>query len=190
MSHSETLPRLAVSTAQLKLMSYGPRREIIATLANDADLSARELAGRLHRPVTGLYRHLELLLAAGLIRQSGQRPTQKRPEALFALAYATFSSVEATRTPEGRVAIAEAASRYASATARKFKHAIEAGTARLETRDANAGFRVVDLQLDSAGVVQFQALMTEFIVKARKLRVRERAGAETVSMTILFAPAP
>ena len=47
------LPRLVVSSAQLKLMSFGPRRAIIAALANDPDSSARELASRLHRPVTG-----------------------------------------------------------------------------------------------------------------------------------------
>src|SRR5689334_18597607 len=109
-------PRLRVSPEQLKLMSFGPRREIIAALANDADLSARELAERIRRPVTGLYRHLSLLTKAGLVRESGQRAGPKRPEALYALSSATFSATEATATDEGRAALADAASRYAGAT--------------------------------------------------------------------------
>ncbi|MGH3428738.1 MAG: helix-turn-helix domain-containing protein [Mycobacteriales bacterium] len=181
-------PQLRVSPEQLKLMSFGPRREIIAALANDADLSARDLAERTRRPVTGLYRHLSLLLKSGLIRECGQRPGPKRPEALYALTFATFSAIEATATNEGRAALAEAAARYAGATTRKLKSAIQTGAARLTGADANAGYGNMDLQLDRAGLAEFHRLMGEFIVAARKLRVRRAADAETVSVVILFAP--
>ena len=181
-------PPLSVSPEQLKLMSFGPRREIIAALANDAGLSARDLADRLRRPVTGLYRHLSLLTDAGLIRESGQRPGQKRPEALYSLSFATFSATEATDTPEGRGAMAQAASRYAAATARKLDRAIAAGTARFRGSDGNAGFHVMDLQLDPDGLVELRRLLAAFVADARKLRVTEREGVETVTVTILFAP--
>jgi DNA-binding transcriptional ArsR family regulator len=184
------LPTLQVSAEQLKLMWFGPRREIIAALANEPDLSARDLAERLHRPVTGLYRHLDRLLEARLIRSAGERRGPSRPETLFALAFATFSTLEATETAEGRAAMAQAAARYAAATARKFTRAVADGSARLDTRDANAGFRVMDLQLDRAGVEQLHRLMIDFVVKARKLRVRQQAGLETISVTILYAPGP
>jgi DNA-binding MarR family transcriptional regulator len=184
-----TPQRLVVSPAQLKLMSFGPRREIIAALANDPDLSARELAGRLRRPVTGLYRHLDRLLEAGLIRETGRRPSSKRPETLYALTFSTFSAIEATETSEGRAAFSQAASRYAAATARKLRRSLENGSARLYADDANAGFGVLDLQLDKAGLVEFHRLRTEFLVRARKLRVRDRAGVETISVAVLFAPA-
>jgi DNA-binding transcriptional ArsR family regulator len=180
-------PPLKVSLEQLKLMSFGPRREIIAALANDANLSARELAARLRQPVTGLYRHLSVLVKAGLIRESGQRPGQKRPEALFSLAFATFSTIDATGTSEGRAALAQAASRYAAATTRKLNRAIDAGAARFR-HDANAGFNVMDLQLDLAGRAELRRLLGAFIASARKLRVTERDGVETVTVTILFAP--
>jgi predicted transcriptional regulator len=183
-------PRLAVSPEQLKLMSFGPRREIIAALANDADLSARDLAERLHRPVTGLYRHIDLLMEAGLIGESGQRPGPKRPEMLYALTFASFTAEVATRSPEGREAFAQAAARYASAAARKIARTIERGAARLHTEDANATFHVMDLQLDRDGLVELHQLLRKFIVASRKLRVRERDGVETVSVTILVAPNP
>ena len=183
-------PRLAVSPEQLKLMSFGPRREIIAALANDPDLSARDLAQRLRRPVTGLYRHLELLVAAGLIRQSGERPGAKRPETLYALSFATFSAELASTTEEGRAVMSQAAARYASATARKLARAIESGAARLNAEDANTGFHNMDLQLDRDGVVAFQKLLKGFIAEARKLRVREKDGMETLAVTILVAPTP
>jgi len=180
--------RLAVSPEQLKTMSFGPRREIIAALANDPDLSARDLAQRLKRPVTGLYRHLELLLDANLIRQSGERAGPKRPEALYALTFDRYSAREAADTDEGRAAIVQAASRYSAATLRKFQRAIENGTARFNTDDANATYNVVDLQLDRAGLVEFHRLMRNFVVAARKLRQRGRQGLETISLTILVAP--
>jgi len=183
-------PRLAVSPQQLKLMSFGPRREIIAALANDPDLSARELAQRLHRPVTGLYRHLDLLLAAGLIRQSGERPGLKRPETLFALSFSSFTAEEASRSEEGRAVLSQAAARYASATTRKLSRAFETGAARFNTQDANTGFHVMDLQLDHDGLIGFQTLLRGFIAEARKLRVREKEGVETLAVTILIAPTP
>jgi DNA-binding transcriptional ArsR family regulator len=181
-------PRLSVSPEQLKLMSFGPRREIIAILANDAGLSARELAERIRRPVTGLYRHLSLLVEAGLIHESGQRPGPKRPEVLYALTFATFSAVEATDTPEGRATLAQAASRYATATVRKLDRAIEAGAARFAGPDANAGFTVTDLQLDRDGLAEFHRLFRNFLVSARKLRAPNQEGVETVTVTVLFAP--
>jgi DNA-binding transcriptional ArsR family regulator len=186
--HPTLEPVLKVSAEQLGLMSFGPRREIIAALANDANLSARELAARLRRPVTSLYRHLGLLLKAGLIRASGQRLGQKRPETLFSLTFATFSAIEATDTPEGRTAMAQAASRYAGAATRKLSRAIDTGAARFVGSEANAGFAVTDLQLDDAGLAQLHRLLRKFIIRVRKLRVPEREGVETVTVTIIYAP--
>jgi len=179
---------LPVSAEQLRLMSYGPRREIIAALANDAELSARDLAGRLHRPVTGLYRHLDRLVDAGLLRQCGSRPGPKRPEALYGLAFRVFSTSAAATTSEGRLAIAEAAARYASAASRKIRRAIDKETARIAVEDANTRFQVSDLQLDRAGLIELHKLLNTFIVEARKLRVPSAAAQETVSVTILIAP--
>jgi predicted ArsR family transcriptional regulator len=183
-------PYLAVTPEQLRLMSFASRREIMAVLANDAGQSARELAVRLRRPVTGLYRHLSALLHAGLIRQSGQRRGSKRPEALYSLAHRWFSATDAVATADGKAAFAEAGSRYAAATARKLKRAMASETVRLASTDANAGFTAMDLQLDRAGAVQLNALIADFAAKARKLRVRNRAGVETISLAVIFAPNP
>lgn len=186
--NAKKTPPLAVTPDQLKLMSFGPRREIIATLANDPDLSARDLAEHLRRPVTGLYRHLDLLLDGGLIRQSGQRPGIKRPEALYSLSFRVFSIERAMKSAQGRAAISQAAARYASATARKIDRAIKKGTARLNGEDANTTFGVIDLQVDRAGLIELHRLMRAFIVAARELRVRRNAAMETISVTILLAP--
>lgn len=179
---------LPVSPAQLRLMSYGPRREIIAVLANDPELSARDLADRLNRPATGLYRHLDLLVEAGLVCQRGVRPGAKRPEALYALTFRVFSADAAAQTPEGRIAITEAATRYASAASRKIRRAVDRGTARIGVEDANARFQVSDLQLDKAGLIELHKLLNAFFIEARKLRVRAEAAQETVSLTVLIAP--
>lgn len=181
-------PRLSVSPAQLKLMSYGPRREIVAILANEPDLSMKQLAARLHRSVTSLYRHIDLLIEADLVRQSGARDEGRRPEARYALTFSGFTSDKAMETPAGRTAIAEAAARYASAVSRKLSRAVEEERARIHTDDANAGYFILDLQLNRAGLLKFNALLRDFLAEARRLRVREAEDVETVAMAILVAP--
>jgi predicted ArsR family transcriptional regulator len=180
--------KVAVSPEQLKLMSSAPRQEIIAVLANDADMSARELAARLGRPVTGLYRHLDLLVSGDLIRQSGERPGPKRPEALYALTSPVFSSDSISETEAGRLAVAEAAVRYAAGAGRKFRQGVKAGVARIGKADANTRLQVTDLQLDAQGLAEFNRLLSAFVVAARKLRVPNARAADTVRMTILVSP--
>lgn len=190
MRRKRSRPQLAISPELLKVISFGPRREIVALLANDAGLSARDLAERLHRPVTGLYRHIDLLLQAGLIQQTGSRPGPKRPEALYALTFSIFTKERASRTPEGRAALSQAAARYASAAARKFARAVESGAARMEGDLANTMFRITDLQLDAEGFAEFHRRLNDFMQSVRKLRVQRSESLETISMTIVIAPNP
>jgi predicted ArsR family transcriptional regulator len=188
MRQKRSRPQLAISPEQLKVISFGPRRDIVALLANDAGLSARDLADRLRRPVTSLYRHLDLLVQSGLIGQTGSRAGTKRPEALYALTFSIFTKDEASRSPEGRAALSQAAARYASATARKFARAVENGTARMEGELANTMFRFTDLQLDAEGLTEFHRRLNDFMQSVRELRVRRPESLETISMTILIAP--
>jgi predicted ArsR family transcriptional regulator len=175
--------------AQLRLMSFGPRRDIIALLANDPELSARQMAARLGRKVTSLYRHLELLLAAGLIREAGVRAGPKRPEALYALASRLYQAAPETfETADGRAAFARAATRYAAAAARRLTAAVESGEARVLEANANAGYYSVDLQLDHAGLVAFNERLRSFLASVRELRVRSDAADEQVTLTILVSP--
>jgi predicted ArsR family transcriptional regulator len=177
-----------LTVEQVKLASFGPRRDIIGLLANEPDLSAREIAERLGRGVTALYRHLDVLVDSGLIRQSGSRPGPKRPESLFALAAPLYSAQAAIGTAEGRVTLAQAATRYAAAASRKFSRAMQNGTGRPFADDANVNFSNVDLQLDRAALVELQKLLQDFLASARKLRVQGKGGLEPVTLTILIAP--
>jgi len=183
-------PQLEITPEQLKVISYGPRREIVALLANDPGLSARDLAERLHKPVTGLYRHIDLLIDAGLIRQSGSRAGSKRPEALYTLTFSIFTKENAARTPEGRIALSQAAARYASSAARKFTRAVETGTARMEGDLTNTKFHISDLQLDAKGIAEFHRRLNAFLQSVRELRVQRSKSLETISVTILIAPNP
>jgi predicted ArsR family transcriptional regulator len=174
---------------QLRLMSFGPRRDIIALLANDPELSARDMAQRLGRRVTALYRHLDLLLEAGLIRQTGARPGPKRPEALFALASRLYHpSPEIFATADGRAAYVRAAARYAAAASRRFARSVESGEGRMFDADANAALINVDLQLDRAGLIAFNQRLAAFLESVRELRVRAAGDVEQVTLTLLVAP--
>jgi predicted ArsR family transcriptional regulator len=180
--------KLAISPEQLRLMSFGPRQELIAVLVNNANLSARDLAQRLRRPVTGIYRHLDLLQDARLIRQSGLRPGPKRPEALYALVSPVFSADHSSMTKEGRLTVADAASRYAADAARKFQRAVKDDVSRMAQEDANTRLQATDLQLDRAGLIEFNRLLSAFVVAVRKLRVPADVAEEMIRMTILVSP--
>ena len=184
-----TKSTLALSAEQLKLMSFGPRRDIVSVLAEAPDLSTREIADRLHRSPTALYRHMELLVEAGLVLQSGQRSGVKRPEAVFALTAHNLSAAEATAKVEGRSALAQAAKRYAAAASRRFSQALETGAARPNGHDANLALSHLELQLDQAGLRQFQRLLQDFLKSATGLRDDSRPGQERIAVTILVAPA-
>jgi predicted ArsR family transcriptional regulator len=180
---------LPLSIDQLRLISFGPRRDIVAVLANDTDLSARDIAGRLGRRVTALYRHLDLLSEAGLILQSGTRAGPKRPEALFALAARTYQpSPRVYASAEGRRAMGQAGARYASAAARKLARAVESGGARPFAADANVAFYNTDLQLDRSGLVEFNERLHAFLDSVRDLRVPGDDGLEQITLTVLVAP--
>jgi len=181
---------LSLSLEQLRLISYGPRRDIIAVLANNPDLSAREIAARLGRKVTSLYRHLDLLADAGLILQSGSRPGARRAETLFALAAPTYAVTASTfdETSGARVAFGQAANRYASAASRRLSRAIDNGTARLGEGDGNVAVYNVDLQLDGAALIEFHKQLRAFVASARALRVRDGEQLEQITLTILAAP--
>ena len=180
---------LALSAEQLKLMSFGPRRDIVNVLAGQPDLSAREIADRLHRSPTALYRHMELLIDAGLVLQSGQRNGVKRPEAVFALTANNLSAAEATANAEGRAALAQAAKRYAAAASRRFSQALENGTGRPNGQDANIALCHLDLQLDQAGLSELQELLQAFLKSAGGLRDDGQRDQERIAVTILVAPA-
>jgi hypothetical protein len=186
---SVTKSTLALSAEQLKLMSFGPRRDIVSVLADAPDLSTRELADRLHRSPTALYRHMELLIEAGLVWQSGLRSGVKRPEAVFALTAHHLSAAEATANADGRAALAQAAKRYAAAASRRFSHALENGAARPNGQDANIALSHLDLQLDQAGLRQFQRLLRDFLKSAAGLCDDSRRDQERIAVTILVAPA-
>lgn len=184
-----TKSTLALSAEQLKLMSFGPRRDIVRVLAEDPDLSTREIADRLHRSPTALYRHMELLTEVGLVRQSGLRSGVKRAEAVFALTALHLSDAEATGNAEGRAALAQAAKRYAAAASRRFSQALENGAARPSGQDANLALSHIDLQLDQAGLVEFQRLLQAFLKSAASLAGESRREQEQIAVTILVAPA-
>jgi len=179
---------LRLNVEQMRLISFGPRWDIIGLLANDPELSARDLAERLGRRVTSLYRHLDLLLEAGLIRQAGFRAGSKRPEALFALSSPLYqASPEVFTTEEGRATFARAAARYVAAASRRFSRAVASGSRPFDA-DASVGLYNVDLQLDRDGLVAFNKRLSAFLASARELRVRRDEALERVTLTVLVAP--
>jgi hypothetical protein len=181
---------MPLSVEQLRLMSKGRPRDIIALLANETELSARDMARRLGRSYTSIYKPLDRLLHAGMIKQVGERAGPGRPpSALFALASPLYRpSPEAFSTPKGGDAYVRAARRDAAAASRRFERAVAGGVARAYNADANVGLHSADLPLDRASLIKFNEGLADFLAWARNLSARSDETAESVTLTILIAP--
>jgi DNA-binding Lrp family transcriptional regulator len=181
---------MPLSAEQLRLMSKGRPREIIALLANETELSARDMARRLGRSRTSIYKPLDRLLDAGMIKQVGARAGPgSPPSALYALASPLYKpSPEAFSTQKGSDAYVRAAKRDASAASRRFESAVAGGVARAFNADANVGLHSADLLFDRASLVKFNEGLADFLAWARNLSARSDKTAEGVTLTILIAP--
>ncbi len=72
-----------VRAAALEALAYASRLEMIDALRLDQPATAPDLAERLGREPRSLYPHLRALLAAGLVVEAGEQPTNTRPAKLY-----------------------------------------------------------------------------------------------------------
>jgi predicted ArsR family transcriptional regulator len=175
---------LNLTPAQLKIMASSVRLAILQYLEAEGEATAKELATQLARPATALYHHLEQLLHAGLIQVVGQRETERRPEALYALVSRRLSSSKAVRTPSGKKALVEVASRVIASSLRAFSAAVAQVAARLEGPERHAAVRHLIFRADRRRLRQ----INELIDSLENAAVDSSADGEGLLLTIVLAP--
>lgn len=180
------MQRLELSPAQLRAMASGVRTEIIRVLASDGAQSARELAMRMGRPVSGLYHHLAQLEAAGLIRVTGRRATERRPEAIYSLISGQISARKASRTKAGRAALAKTSRLFLTAAARKVSRSLLSDTAVTDGPARNSAVRHIQLRLNKKALAQFNAELDALTEKALTMSTEKGVQLE---LTLALAPA-
>lgn len=69
--------------AHVRLLASNVRDAILQTVVNQRQASIREIGEQIGARPASLYRHIDALVAAGLIRKSGTRKTTKRDATLY-----------------------------------------------------------------------------------------------------------
>src|SRR5437660_10995195 len=96
------------------------RIELIGALQTHGPSSIRELATNMGRPADGLYHHVRILLAAGVLREDGRRRAGRRFEAVFALTAPRIGGRLQAKSPASRDAVGRAAAAALRMAARAF----------------------------------------------------------------------
>ena len=177
---------MELSAAQLRALASVARAEIVSALSHAAPLSARELAVRLGRPVSGLYHHIKALEQVGLLKAAGSRSSARRPEQLYALTAETLSSREAARSKQGRRALAATGRRFISAAARGFEAGLATREGRTEGAGRTAAVRRLRVCLGAADLAAFNAELDAWLARIQK-RSRRLDGT-TIDITLILAP--
>lgn len=148
-----------LNSQQLTCLASPTRNQVFMSLRKLGRASARELAEDLGRDPELLHYHLKSLLKAGLIRESGRRPTARKPEAVYESTATRYRLPDLDKQPElasiTRKAVAagmrESLRKYLSAAERaegepelrSFMHIIRAGV-RLSPEDAQEFMRLIE----------------------------------------------
>ncbi len=82
------MPRKSVHYVRgpaLRALASARRLELVEALMSEQPATVEELGRHLGRDPKTLYHHLRPLLKAGLVEEAGERPTSKRPAAIYRL---------------------------------------------------------------------------------------------------------
>jgi predicted ArsR family transcriptional regulator len=176
---------LDLSPAQLRVMASSMRMALIGALAQDGAQSARELAERMGRPVSGLYHHLDLLESVGIIQVSVLRPGPRRPEKIYALTAAKLSSRAASTTKAGRAALAKACRQALAAASRSVGAALTSGAGVTEGPGRDTAVRRVQVRMSARALARFNADVDDLIERAMANATLNGHGLE---ITLAIAP--
>jgi len=175
-----------LTAAQLASLASDPRRAIVETLANGEPRSLRELAQGLGRSAAATHRHLAILKDEGLIADAGARPSRRRPERLYRLVATSLSSETASRSAEGRAALAQAGRKIAAASGRDFARLAADPVVPLVGADRRAVVRRTRLRLSAAGLARLNAAIDALFDDARSEGDMNAPGFD-VGLTLILA---
>lgn len=129
---------------QLQCLVSPLRTDMVDRLAASGPLSIRELAAGIGKQPSALYRHMELLLAAGLVVEAGTRVVRRKQEKLYATPAPRMRLIHALADPRFADVLVELVATLGRQMTRDFAHGIARPDARTLGDDRNLGlFRLV-----------------------------------------------
>jgi len=181
------MPRKHLLTLnQLESLTSPIRLAIVQRLELDRAATARDLAGRMGRPVTALYHHLQQLEEVGVLRAVGERKGPRRPEAIYALVADQLSTADVVKTRKGRETLGQGAIRVADAGSRAFARAMKHMEPRFEGSQRNAMVRFFMLRANKAKLAELNRLIDELDAAASE----PGEDGEEIQLTWILTPVP
>jgi DNA-binding transcriptional ArsR family regulator len=123
-----------LNSQQLTCLASPTRNQVFMSLRKLGKASARELAEDLDRDPELLHYHLKALLKAGLIRESGRRPTARKPEGLYEATASQYRLPDLVEQPELASITRKAVAAGMRETVRKYLAAAERAESEPELR--------------------------------------------------------
>lgn len=171
---------------ELRALSSPVRQRLVAALESLGTVSVRELAEHLGRRPGSLYFHLEKLVDAGLVLETGTRPAGRRSERLFRLVAPTLRIAGDPERPAFRAALASTCRSVTRAAERDYTRALDAGLGRLRGATRNLCLQHFHVHLTPdkrRRLVQMLEDLTAFV-----LDHNDPARGDLHSITALLAP--
>ncbi len=178
--------QLITSPAVWRTMIAPARIEIIEAMRCAAPCAIAEIAELLGRPADGLYRHIRLLMQAGIVREVGFRKAGRRTEQVFDLTASDYRIAFADSTGAAeRTAIAETVSVFARSVSRYAGKAAAARALVLEPGKRNLLIDYDLTWLEAEAVAQLRTLVGRIHALCERGR-RRRKGELYVNLCTLM----
>jgi DNA-binding transcriptional ArsR family regulator len=162
----------------------GVRFEILSCLDGLGEASVAELAFSMDRSADGLYRHVKILLDAGLIEECDVRRVGRQSEAVYRMsAEHPVVDVDA-RSAAGRERMRDVARMVAREAIRSFEGALAAELCRNADDDRNTWVRCTQGWLDADDLVELRRMLDELDAFFATRQTRRPGALHTYSIMV------
>ena len=141
----------------------GIRLEILTAIHGLGEASVAEIARAIDRSADGLYRHIRILEAAGLIAECDVRRVGRQSEAVYRPASRTPVIQVDPRSPEGRDRVRDVLHTVLREGRRAFETALDAGELRSGSGDRNSWVRITRGWLDEDDLRELDRMIEEML---------------------------
>lgn len=172
---------------QIEALVSPVRGLLLNTLASSGPCSVGDLARLVGRKPRALYYHLDALVACGLVREVGSRPTRRRQETLYdAIADTVMVDENIRDDPEWVDAHRRAVGATLRQAMRTYDAALTAAPKDEDGAPVEMRMQSVQAQLSSAGIKRVRQKIEELLTVMREERAKH--DGEFHLMTITLAP--
>lgn len=185
-----THPPDDLTERQTAALASPQRMEIVSLFGESDTLAVSDIAARIGRPATSIYHHLDVLLAASILRPAGTRPKGKRYERLYAIEDGLIR-LELDPTRPG---IGNQARKAMRSALRMAERDFEAALSHAETQTEGPERNLTAMRVHMRATPALRAALNEHLAAIEALLLEHGSDEppgpadEFLSLTLVLAP--